>query len=84
MQAQLASFRQSSPHSPYAPAAAALAELARVGLNDIARGQALERQHAALIGKPAPGVPLKDVEGKEHTLAEYRGKLILLNVFASW
>jgi hypothetical protein len=83
-QARLASLRQSYPHSAYAPAAAALGELVRMGLGDIARGQELERQHAALIGKLAPVISLKDLEGKAHTLGEYRGKLILLNVFASW
>jgi hypothetical protein len=83
-QARLASLRQSYPHSPYAPAAEALGELVRIGLGDIARGQELERQHAALIGKLAPVISLKDLEGKAHTLGEYRGKLILLNVFASW
>ena len=83
-QARLASFRQRYPRSAYVPAAEALAELVRMGLGDIARGQELERQHAALIGKPAPVLSLKDLDGKEHTLGEYRGKLILLNVFASW
>ena len=27
---------------------------------------------------------LKDEKGKEHTLDEYRGKILMLNFFASW
>src|SRR5262249_8107913 len=83
-QARLASLRQRYPQSAYAPAADALGELARMRLGYIQQGQELERQKAALIGSPAPALSLKDLEGKEHTLGEYRGKLILLNVFASW
>jgi hypothetical protein len=83
-QARLASLRQSYPRSAYAPAAAGLADLLRIRLGDIEHGRELARQHAALVGKAAPALTLKDLEGKEHTLGEYRGKLILLNVFASW
>ena len=37
-----------------------------------------------LIGKPAPAVKVKDLSGKDHTLAEFKGKIILLNFCASW
>ena len=33
---------------------------------------------AAAIGKPAPDFKLKDVDGKEHGLAEYKGKVVVL------
>jgi len=31
-----------------------------------------------------PALVLKDVSGKEHTLADYRGKVVLLNFWATW
>ncbi len=35
----------------------------------------------ATIGKPAPDFTLTDLDGKTHTLAEYRGKLVVLEWF---
>lgn len=32
----------------------------------------------AVIGKPAPAFALKDVNGKEHKLADYKGKVVVL------
>ena len=37
-----------------------------------------------LVGKPAPAVTLKDLDGKPVTLAEYAGRPVLLNIWASW
>ncbi len=34
--------------------------------------------------KPAPEVPIKDLEGHDVTLAQYRGKVVLLNFWATW
>lgn len=36
------------------------------------------------LNVPAPAVVLKDLEGREVRLADYRGKVVLLNWFASW
>src|SRR5215468_4013384 len=33
---------------------------------------------------PAPGDPFKDSSGKELHLADFRGKLVLLNIWATW
>jgi peroxiredoxin len=33
---------------------------------------------------PAPNFTLKDVEGREVTLADYKGKVVLLNFWATW
>ncbi len=35
-------------------------------------------------GEPAPISTLKDTEGKEHTFAEFKGKVIVIDVWANW
>ena len=35
-------------------------------------------------GKPAPEIRLKDLNGKEVSLADYKGKVVLLNFWATW
>jgi peroxiredoxin len=37
-----------------------------------------------LVGKPAPGIVGKDVDGKPFSLAETRGKVVLVQFWASW
>ena len=39
---------------------------------------------SALKGQPAPEFALKDLQGNEVRLADYKGKIIVLNVFAHW
>jgi len=43
---------------------------------------------ASFCGSPAqsaaPDFRIKDLNGKEHTLAEYRGKVLFLNFWATW
>ena len=34
--------------------------------------------------KPAPELALKDQSGQEHSLASYRGKVVVLNFWATW
>ena len=34
--------------------------------------------------KPAPALKLKDIEGKSHDLAKLRGKVVLINFWATW
>ena len=76
----LADFPRQFPNSPYAPAIVPVAQ----ALNQT-RGEAeKEGRLQALKGQPAPEFKLKDLDGKEQTLGAYRGKLILLNFFASW
>ena len=36
------------------------------------------------VGKPAPGWTLKDANGKEHTLAGYKGRIVLMDFWATW
>ncbi len=35
-------------------------------------------------GKPAPEIRLKDLNGKEVSLADYKGQVVLLNFWATW
>ncbi len=34
--------------------------------------------------KPAPNFTLTDIQGRTHTLAQYRGKVVVLNFWATW
>jgi thiol-disulfide isomerase/thioredoxin len=38
----------------------------------------------AQTGEMAPDVALRDLDGKEHRLSEYRGRRVLINFWASW
>jgi thiol-disulfide isomerase/thioredoxin len=33
---------------------------------------------------PAPGTPFTDAAGRTHTLAEFRGKAVIVNLWATW
>jgi peroxiredoxin/outer membrane lipoprotein-sorting protein len=39
---------------------------------------------SALRGQPAPEFALNDLQGKQVRLADYKGKIVVLNVFAHW
>jgi peroxiredoxin len=39
---------------------------------------------AIAIGTPAPEFTLPDLDGKNVSLSDYRGKIILLNIWATW
>lgn len=38
----------------------------------------------ALIGKPAIDQPMAGIDGRTHTLAQYKGKYLLIDFWASW
>lgn len=40
--------------------------------------------HKDFIGKPAPDFTITDIDGKKHTLSQYRGKDVIINLWASW
>jgi cytochrome c biogenesis protein CcmG/thiol:disulfide interchange protein DsbE len=39
---------------------------------------------AALVGKPGPSFAVVDMAGRPASLADYRGKIVVLNLWASW
>jgi cytochrome c biogenesis protein CcmG/thiol:disulfide interchange protein DsbE len=41
-------------------------------------------QTEAIAGAPAPDVIFKDLDGKDATLAQYKGKVVLVNFWATW
>lgn len=43
-----------------------------------------ERVFAPWLGKPLPDFALKDLQGQPHRLSDYRGKVVLLNFWATW
>jgi peroxiredoxin len=77
---QSASFKKDHAGSPYAPALARLEQFLGAMSAQAERDSRLE----GLQGKTAPAFALKDLTGKQQTLAAYRGKIVLLNFFASW
>ena len=42
------------------------------------------RQEPSLIGKPAPAFALKDIAGKPLSLASFKGKVVLIDFWATW
>lgn len=40
--------------------------------------------HSGLMDKPAPDFRLPDIEGKQVSLASYRGKAVMINFWATW
>jgi hypothetical protein len=76
----LTALQKEYPDSPYAPAVNRLNQMVSEAREEVQREARLQ----GLVGKPAPAFTLKDLAGKEQTLAAYRGKLILLSFFASW
>lgn len=44
----------------------------------------IEAKKRSVIGSPAPEFTMKDVNGKNITLSDYRGRYVLLDFWASW
>jgi cytochrome c biogenesis protein CcmG/thiol:disulfide interchange protein DsbE len=49
-----------------------------------AAAEALPQSVSSLIGKPAPGFTLEDLNGKKVSLASYKGNAVLINFWATW
>jgi len=48
------------------------------------RGKTVLKVDNTGAGEPAPEVSLKDLDGKDVTLAQYKGKVVLVNFWATW
>jgi thiol-disulfide isomerase/thioredoxin len=46
--------------------------------------QNAEQADAKTIGQPAPEVTFKDLDGKDATLSQYKGRVVLVNFWATW
>ena len=43
-----------------------------------------QRQSGGRAGFPAPDFVLSDLQGRQHRLSQFRGKIVFLNVWATW
>ncbi|HXN94858.1 MAG TPA: cytochrome c biogenesis protein CcdA [Candidatus Acidoferrales bacterium] len=43
-----------------------------------------EQANDKFMGQPAPEVTFKDLDGKDATLTQYKGKVVLVNFWATW
>jgi thiol-disulfide isomerase/thioredoxin len=46
--------------------------------------QSTEQLSDKTVGQPAPQVTFKDLDGKDATLDQYKGKVVLVNFWATW
>jgi len=46
--------------------------------------QGIVQTDAKSVATPAPEVTFKDLDGKDATLAQYKGKVVLVNFWATW
>lgn len=46
--------------------------------------KACEKWNLASVGKPSPDFKAVDVNGKEYTLADFRGKYVYIDIWATW
>lgn len=53
------------------------------GLAPLAKG-AMAALNPTAHPQPEPAVPFKDGEGRPHTLAEFKGKVTIVNLWANW
>lgn len=49
-----------------------------------AQSTSVTQQQKALIGQPAPPLELNDLSLKKHTLSEFKGKVLVINFWATW
>jgi len=50
----------------------------------LGRSDRITKEVSDFVGEPAPGFALKDLNGREISLADLKGKVVLLNFWATW
>jgi thiol-disulfide isomerase/thioredoxin len=60
--------------------------LATAAQGELAAGESADAMYTSspLLGKTAPDFKLQDMSGKKVTLADYKGKALLINFWATW
>ena len=48
------------------------------------RSPVIPQVDSALVGRSVPALSLPDLQGRPHVLADYRGRRVLLNFWATW
>lgn len=77
-----------SDNAPSVPASVEKAAKAEAEARNTARSQPKSGQMAAFVTKktpePLPDVAFKDAAGKEIKLSDFKGRTVLLNIWATW
>lgn len=63
---------------------AAERRLANVAKGELVPGGDEQAALTPLVGKPAPQFSLEDLNGRKVSLADYKGKAVLINFWATW
>ena len=80
----LQQFPSDAPYSELAPLYAALSPALRSSLAGQQYGQLLAKQQATAVGAQAPDFVQPTPAGRRVSLADYRGKYVLIDFWASW
>lgn len=70
----------------FVPILALLAIVGIIALYETAQSSSMDSASSAALqnGQPAPDFALKDMDGTVHHLSDYRGKVVMLNFWATW
>ena len=85
--ALIAAMRRTRGRVPAAVCGGALGALllaTGAGLSAMDAVPGAQAQERSLVGRAAPAIAAKDFDGQVVRLREYRGKVVLLNFWASW
>jgi thiol-disulfide isomerase/thioredoxin len=65
---------------------AAAKRMGEAAQGELAAGETADAMYTSspLLGKPAPNFKLEDLNGKKVSLADYKGRALLINFWATW
>jgi peroxiredoxin len=74
-----------SPPKPVKPRADIIASPKKTSLNDVIKAaRTWTPAYSSSFGQKAPDFTLTDINGKQHTLSDYRGKNVMIIFWATW